>query len=50
MMAPNPNQGANDLASVKLFKRMTTMKKENNDMERENRQLKDKLNDLYFLN
>lgn len=29
---------------------MTTMKKENNDMVRENSQLKSKLNDLYFLN
>ena len=29
---------------------MTALKKDNNDLEKENRQLKDKLDDLYFLN
>eukprot|EP00347_Sterkiella_histriomuscorum_P014655 403360054 len=47
---PNQSSGTNDLASVKLFKRMTTLKKENTDLHKENSQLKDKLDDLYFLN
>ena len=29
-------QGNNELASVKLFKRMTTLKRENMDLEQEN--------------
>jgi hypothetical protein len=41
---------ANDLASVKLFKRMTALKKENMDLEKENQALRDKLDELYFLN
>jgi FtsZ-binding cell division protein ZapB len=38
------------MPSIKLFKRMTTLKKEKNDLEREYQYLKDKNEDLYFLN
>lgn len=39
-----------DMPSIKLFKRMTTLKKEKNDIERECSYLKEKLDDFMFLN
>ena len=39
-----------DMPSIKLFKRMTTLKKEKNDLEREVSILKERNDDLRYLN
>jgi predicted nuclease with TOPRIM domain len=41
---------ATDLPSVKLFKRLTTIKKEKNELESECQFLKERLDELYSLN
>ncbi len=49
----NPNKKSsddNELPSVKLFKRMTQFKKENNDLKIENMRLREKCDDIYYLN
>jgi hypothetical protein len=38
------------MPSMKLFKRMTTLKKEKNDIEREYIMIREKLDDAMFLN
>ena len=40
----------NEMPSIKLFKRMTTLKKEKTDMERELALTRERMDDLRFLN
>ena len=47
MSARNMN---NEMPSVKLFKRLTTLKKEKSEVEREVFMLKEKLENAYFAN
>lgn len=39
-----------EMPSVKLFKRMTALKRDKIEIEKERNQLKEKLDDYYFLN